>query len=377
MTRIRLPYIHAFRDRHGKTRYYFRKPGFKQMPLPGLPGSTEFMAAYEAALTGVTSPPPMIGASRTKPGTLNAGVVAYYQSLAFRDLAPSTQAMRRAILERLRIKHGDERIATMPRDFIEGTLSQMKPFAQRNWLKTLRGFMRFAVVDARLRSDDPTREIELRRTVRSGGHLTWGADEIAQYRSKHQLGSVARVALELMLNVAARRGDAYQLGRQHITKDGRLSWRPHKTRRSTGRVVTVPILPELQAALDAMPTSNTLTFLTTDHGKPFASAAAFGNKFADWCEEADIQGVVGDDGQSRNFRAHGLRKAACRQLAEHGCTASEIMAVSGHSTLAQVQIYIDQADRVRMAETAMRKLSRIEAETEIGKPSDPRWQTGK
>jgi integrase/recombinase XerD len=181
-----------------------------------------------------------------------SAVVAYYQSPAFQNLAPSTRSMRRAILERLRIKHGDEHIATMPRKFIEGTLSPMKPFAQRNWLKTLRGFMRFVVVDAKLRPDDPTREIELARTTRNGGHLTWGADEIAQYRNKHLLGSVALVALELMLNVAARRSDACQLGRQHITKNRRLSWRPRKTSRSTGRSVTVPILPELQAALDAL-----------------------------------------------------------------------------------------------------------------------------
>jgi hypothetical protein len=43
MTHIRLSYIHAFRDRHGKVRHYFRRSG-KRLPLPGLPGSDEFMA---------------------------------------------------------------------------------------------------------------------------------------------------------------------------------------------------------------------------------------------------------------------------------------------------------------------------------------------
>lgn len=97
MTRIRLQFVHEFHDRHGKVRRYFRRPGFRQIALTGLPGSSEFMAAYEAALAGMTAPPPMIGASRTKPGTLNAAVVAYYQSLAFRELAPGTQAMRAAL----------------------------------------------------------------------------------------------------------------------------------------------------------------------------------------------------------------------------------------------------------------------------------------
>ena len=52
MTRIRLPYINEFRDRHGKIRRYLRQPGCKAVPLPGLAGSAEFMAAYQAALSG-------------------------------------------------------------------------------------------------------------------------------------------------------------------------------------------------------------------------------------------------------------------------------------------------------------------------------------
>jgi hypothetical protein len=50
MTRIKLKYVHAFRDRLGMARYYYRRAGFKTMPLPGLPGSDEFMGAYRSAL---------------------------------------------------------------------------------------------------------------------------------------------------------------------------------------------------------------------------------------------------------------------------------------------------------------------------------------
>lgn len=374
MTRIRLPYIHTFVDRYGHPRYYVRRAGRKRATLKGIPGSEEFMAAYHAALADLN--PQDIGAARTKPGSISAAIIAYYASSDFTvGFAPATKAMRRAILERFRAEHGDKRIAMLQQDHVLRLLDKMKPYAQRNWLKTLRGLMRFAVAQ-RLRLDDPTRALELRRPARSGGHLTWGDGEIARYREKHPLGTVGRVALELMLNVAARRGDAYRLGRQHITKEGRLSWRPNKTRRSTGQPVTVRILPELKVALDAMPTSDALTFLTTDSGKPFASAAAFGNKFADWCKVADIEGVIGDDQRLRNFRAHGLRKAACVRLAEAGCTAPEIMAVSGHRTLAQVQIYIEEANRKHMAEAAMSKLDRTEIATSSGKLSDPSWQTG-
>ena len=58
MTRLKLRYVNEYRDRHGKVRRYFRRPGQRAIPLPGLPGSIEFMAAYQAALAIVAPPPP-------------------------------------------------------------------------------------------------------------------------------------------------------------------------------------------------------------------------------------------------------------------------------------------------------------------------------
>ncbi len=84
MTKIRLPFIHEFRDRHGKFRRYVRLPGRqKQLPLPGAPGSGEFTEAYQAALAGKAIRSE-IGAARTKPGTVNAAIISYFNSAAFR-----------------------------------------------------------------------------------------------------------------------------------------------------------------------------------------------------------------------------------------------------------------------------------------------------
>ena len=51
-------------------------------------------------------------------------------------------------------------------------------------------------------------------------------------------------------------------------------------------------------------------------------------------------------------------KVACRRLAEAGCTTPEIMAVSGHRTLAQVQVYVDAFDRAQAANPAIMKLTK-------------------
>jgi integrase len=52
---------------------------------------------------------------------------------------------------------------------------------------------------------------------------------------------------------------------------------------------------------------------------------------------------------------HGLRKAACRRLAEAGCTVHEIAAISGHASLAEIERYTRAADQERLARMAMDK----------------------
>jgi hypothetical protein len=66
MTQIKLPFVQAFADRHGRARHYFRKRGLKRVALPGTPGSEAFMAAYQAALGD--QPASSLSDLRTKSG---------------------------------------------------------------------------------------------------------------------------------------------------------------------------------------------------------------------------------------------------------------------------------------------------------------------
>ena len=45
MSIVRLKHVDRFTDRHGRARYYFRRGKGKGMPLPGRPGTEEFMLA--------------------------------------------------------------------------------------------------------------------------------------------------------------------------------------------------------------------------------------------------------------------------------------------------------------------------------------------
>jgi integrase len=89
----------------------------------------------------------------------------------------------------------------------------------------------------------------------------------------------------------------------------------------TGVALTIPVHRELREVLNDSPRTN-LTFLMTNLGEPF-TAAGFGNWFRDACDSAGLQ----------RRSAHGLRKAAARRLAEAGCSALQIAAVTGHKTL--------------------------------------------
>jgi hypothetical protein len=140
MKRKKPPYVQEFIDEDGTPRFYLRKPGVKRIPLPGLPWSPEFMAAYEAGL-GISALPE-IGAARTKPGSVNAAIVSYFNKSAdFKGMKLSTQKMRRAILERFRNDHGDRNIATLDERALKAILAKLSPLAALNWLKTLRSLL--------------------------------------------------------------------------------------------------------------------------------------------------------------------------------------------------------------------------------------------
>ena len=131
----------------------------------------------------------------------------------------------------------------------------------------------------------------------------------------------------------------FRMGRQHI-RDGVLMVKQQKT----GKPLAIPVHPHLQAVLDATPSEH-LTFLVTPTGKPY-SGNHFTESFREWCDAA---------GLPQCCKPHGLRKAACRRLAEAGCSANEIMAISGHATMKELIRYTAAADQARLARNAMNR----------------------
>jgi integrase len=357
MTKIRLEFVQAFIDRHGRVRHYFRRRGFKRVPLPGLPGSDEFMAAYRAALGAETAPRIEIGASRTIAGTVNALVAAYLDcspgsTSPFKALAAETQRTRRNMLEGFRVKHGDKRVfrldgsrrvMLLTREHMQRIVNEKAatPFAQRNLLNTLRALFSWALGEGTV-PDDPTLGVK-RVKAKTAGYKTWSEADIERFEAKYNIGTKAHLAFALLLYTGQRRGDMVRMGPQHIHR-GVLTVDQGKTEGGEEAHLEIPVHPHLRAAIEAAPSGH-LNFLVTAFGKPYSSNG-FGNWFRELCDNAGCL----------NLSAHGLRKAAARRLAEIGCSAHEIAAITGHATLAEVERYTKAADRKRLARSAMKKL---------------------
>src|SRR5262249_21343918 len=189
-----------------------------------------------------------------------------------------------------------------------------------------------------LRDDDPTRDVKAIR-VRSDGFHSWTEDEIAKFEWRHPIGSRARLALALLLYTGQRRSDVVRLGRQHM-RGGFISIRQDKT----GALLEIPVIPELEAAVRHTPADH-LTSLTKPGGEPLTATG-----FSYWFNQACITAGL------PHCSAHGLRKAAARRLAEAGCPAHEIAAVTGHASLREVARYTKAADQKRLAAAAMDKM---------------------
>lgn len=358
MAKIELPYVQAFRDRHGRTRHYFRRRGFARTALPGTPGSAEFMAAYAEQIERTGDPlaaARLAGMARVQPRSINALIIEYYRSAEFRELRDSTRRAYRGQLERFRTAHGAKGATSLQSHHLEAIFLGMadRPEAAVNLRKRLRRVFRLAV---RLgwRQDNPVTETEVARK-RDRGIKGWSDDQLAAFEARWPAGSRERLAFALCLYTGQRRSDVIRMGPQHVA-GGRIS----VVQQKTDHRLRIRLHPRLAAeiALHAAEAGTAhLAFLTTQAGAPF-TVEGFGNWFRDACAEAGLKGKS----------PHGLRKSAGRRLAEAGCTEKEIAAILGHASLGEVARYTKEANQEGLADRAMDKVEEAETRTVGVKP---------
>ena len=102
---------------------------------------------------------------------------------------------------------------------------------------------------------DPTATVKRAAIPKTDGFATWEAEHLRAFERTWSLDSPERLAFALARWTLARRGDLIRFTWQQVrpgdpaSPHGYLEWTPRKTARSTGVMVRLPILPELEEVL--------------------------------------------------------------------------------------------------------------------------------
>jgi integrase len=336
MPHRRPPHLKRETTRHGRAVWYVRIGHGPRVRLRAEYGTSEFDTEYRAAVAGAPA--------RKMPSTSSLAwlLVRYRETTAWSDLSAATRRQRDNIFKQVMETAGHESYASITTATIEAGKERRAatPAQARNFLDAMRGLFRWALKTALLKVD-PTAGVRNPPRKKGDGFLPWTEADMATYEARWPIGTRQRVWLDVIAYTGLRRGDAVRLGRQHV-RNGVASIKTEKS--GLTLEVSLPILPVLQATLDAGPCGD-LTFIVGANGRPLTKES-FGNEFKAACKEAGVPGS-----------AHGVRKIAATRAAEAGATEAELMAIFGWTDPKMAAHYTRTANRKRLAAQAMEKLN--------------------
>jgi integrase len=264
--------------------------------------------------------------------------------MEFKNKKPKTQKTYRYALTPLVNQHGQRSISGFDAARTEAIIAEIggvRP-AMANLTKWVLARVFKHIIKLGWRHDNPTLSIE---NFKGGEHHTWTDEELAKFEKRWAVGTRERLAYALCLYTDQRVGDVVKLRRSDV-HDGTI----RLTQEKTDEPLTVPIHPALRRALDAYPAKG-LTLIGKHNGAPL-SAQGLSRLLERAAKEASLPVGPGVPKATRCV-AHGLRKALQRKLAESGATTKQMQAISGHTTLKQVERYSARANQKHLAERAM------------------------
>jgi integrase len=337
MAKLDLPYVKQYRDKTGVMRRYFRRGGKTLGALPGEIGSAEFMETYQGFLGARSEFRP-----RNAPGTFGRLITDFYKSVEFANLKPNSQKAYRIVLEKLVEKHGHKRLSLLTRDVARTMIQRVgedRP-GMANLTKGVLARVFRVAVDAGQWHVNPFARLP---SYKGGTRHTWTEAELRAYEKRWPLGTRERLAYALLLYTGQRVGDAVKMHRRDI-----VAGKIQLTQEKTDAELSLPIHPELTRAMKAMP-AQTLSLFAGKRG----GAVKRGDDLS-----KVIRRAVELAGLPERCKAHGLRKAIIRRMAEGNASSKSIAAVSGHKTLKEIERYTAAAEQPKLAKNAMRALTR-------------------
>lgn len=324
--KIKLKYVHEYRDKRGRVWRYVRRRGMR-VRLPGLPGSPEFMRAYENALAAQpTAPMPH------KAGTIGNLVARFYGSVEFKNLRGRSPKTYRLVLDKFALADGHRTVAGLTRSIARKIIEEIgeETPAMANLTKSVLHTLFAYAISTDMRDDNPFDAI---KPYKGGKVHTWTDAELDAYRARWMLGTRERLDFAVTFYSGQRVSDAVKLKRSDV-----LSFSQQKT----GKEMNIPAHPALVRAIQAGP-ANGVYLIGDRAGRPII-AETLGKR---------IKRAARKAGLPSRCTAHGLRKAMQRLLAEREATIKQMQAISGHKTLKESERYSEDANQARLAAAAI------------------------
>ncbi|MFN3457499.1 MAG: tyrosine-type recombinase/integrase [Novosphingobium sp.] len=333
--------------------YYFLRGFGALKPIEGdegepfHPGSMAFMRSYQAAIEAPRK-------ARVS-GTLQEVLDGYRASPSFKNLAVRTRADYEGHIDKIAAAKLLEKgpvFATYPLAAIDDPkirkrlldwrdkMAEASPRQADATFGVLRIVLEWARDRGMISHNHATRPKKVYKADRSD--KLWLPEHIEAFRAVAD--AEMELALDLALWTGQRQTDVLKMGWSSY-KDGRLVFRQGKRKRK----VDMPVPSTLKAILDKTP-RRAATILTTASGKPWTTDPRPINFMHHWRKTTLAAGLDG-------LHFHDLRGTACTNLADAGCTPSEIAAVLGW-TLKTVMEMLDryQAMTASQSNSAVAKL---------------------
>jgi integrase len=339
MTGVKLKYLHCFRDRHGRARYYFRYRG-QRWPIPA-PGTEGFATAYDSLLARIKANPLTCRHNvEFMPGSLGWAIERFLASPLYNERAETTKRNYRRVLDELRQGYGAGLLRDLqPRHVrkIRNDIAAKSTTAADIAMGLISALWEFATEQLGLELDaDPTHGVRRVHKV-THEHEPWPPELIERFLREARPS--LRWAVKLALYTGQRRSDLVKMKWSQF--DGEFI---EVRQQKTGALLSIPCHKELGAELKSMPRIAD-TILIGERG-----AALTGSSLSVMVRrQLREMGVNG-------YAIHGLRKNAAVALADAGCDTMEIAAITGHRTLGMVAHYAKRRDQKRHARSAMDKL---------------------
>jgi integrase len=343
------PGVTSYQDRHGHTRYRYRR-GTLTRTIPGVPGTPDFDAAYQAVIEGRASAPAtnVVRHPRSAaPRSLAAAWRAVTSSPEWRVLDDATRRKNTYLAEAFLtsrvvpdqpITWADVPIAEIKRRHIKMILGRHvdTPHKAKHLLVTIRKMI-YAAIDEEWIEHDPTTRINWRPQYT--GWRAWTRDEITAYLNHWPPGTSARTVFSIALWLGLRRSDIPALQWDQIDFAGQ---KVRVAITKGGTAATLKLSPMLIADLTAAPRRGPFV-VTNEYGKQWSEKSLTG-RMAEWTAAAGL-----DPGCT----LHGLRKTLGKLAAEGGATTRQSMDLLAHKNIAHAELYSREADQERMAAAAL------------------------